>query len=135
MLRKNETPKKPNSGNPIKATEFIAFSPIVYYLNAFYVFGGQIDGYPSNTIGRLDATTLAWTKPGGLIYPRESHGAIFNGKVMIVAGGHGDFKRESCSIQNEEFNTISCAAEATKLYYYSYYPEMYLVDDAFCKNV
>ena len=124
---------RPNSGNLIKANKFIYNAPIVYHSNAFYVFGGYVDGSTSNIIGRLDASTLTWTKAGELNYARDGHGAIYNGERIIVAGGNGNYKTESCSV--DENGVVNCIEQAPTLYDYAFYPEMYLVDDAFCKDI
>ena len=117
----------------IKSNKYIAHSPIVYHTNAFYVFGGYVDDYSSNTISRLDASTFTWTKAGELKYARDSHGAIFNGERIIVAGGYDYYKTESCSV--DENGVVNCTEQAPTLDEYAYYPEMYLVDDAFCKDI
>ena len=123
-----------NSGNLIKAYDYIAFAPIVYHSNAFYVFGGLIDNHVnSNIIGRLDASSLTWTKAGELNYARNGHGAIYNGERIIVAGGEVSYKTESCSVN--ENGVVNCIEQAPILDYYADYPEMYLIDDAFCKDI
>ena len=122
-----------NSGNLIKADKYIYKAPIVHHSNAFYVFGGLIDyDDESKTIGRLDASTLTWTKAGELNYARYGHGAIYNGERIIVAGGYGSYKTESCSV--DENGVVNCIEQAPTLDNYRYYPEMFLVDDAFCKD-
>ena len=117
----------------IKANKFISDAPIVHYSNAFYVFGGYVYYDESKTIGRLDASTLTWTKAGELNYARKGHGAIYNRERIIVAGGSGEKKTESCSV--EEDGVVNCTVQAPTLYKYALYPEMYLVDDAFCKDI
>ena len=120
----------------IKANKFISDAPIVHYSNAFYVFGGYVDDDESNIIGRLDASTLTWTKAGELNYARNGHGAIFNNELIIVAGGYGNNakkKTESCSAN--ENGVVNCIEQAPTLDRYYEYPEMYLVDDAFCKDI
>ena len=98
------------------------------------MFGGLIDNHVnSNIIGRLDASTLTWTKAGELNYARNGHGAIYNGERIIVAGGVGNYKTESCSV--DENGVVNCIEQAPTLSNYAYYPEMYLVDDAFCKDI
>ena len=57
---------------------------------------------------------------------------MFNGERTIVAGGRGELKTESCSIRN---GIINCIEQAPSLYYYGAYPEMFLVDDAFYKDI
>ena len=97
------------------------------------MFGGRIDGDHANIIGRLDASTLTWTQAGELNYARRGHGAIFNNEEIIVAGGNGHYKTESCSVK--ENGIVSCTAQAPTLKFYYEYPEMYLVDDNFCKDI
>ena len=112
---------------------FIAQAPIVYHANAFYVFGGLDDGYVSKTIGRLDASTLTWSKAGELNYARYAHGAIFNGEWIIVAGGRGEQKTESCSVNQN--GIVNCIEQAPTIKGYDTYPEMFLIDDEFCKDI
>ena len=97
------------------------------------MFGGYVDYAYSKTIGRLDASTLTWTKAGELNYARSGHGAIYNGERIIVAGGGGKYKTESCSVN--ENGVVNCIEQAPILDYYYDYPEMYMVDDAFCKDI
>lgn len=122
----------PYHENLLKASDYICIAPIVYHSNAFYVFGGQIDYDESNIIGRFDKSTLGWTKAGELNSAREGHGGIFNGDVFIIAGGDAKYQTEACSIENGE---IFCMAQAPVLDRYYVYPEMYLVDDVFCKDI
>ena len=123
--------------NLIKVHDYICLAPIVYHSNAFYVFGGDFDfeingDQESNIIGRLDASTMTWTKAGELVYARQGHGAIFNGDVFIVAGGEVEFKTEACSIN---YGEVNCVAQAPTLWRFQYYPEMFLVDENFCKDI
>ena len=97
------------------------------------MFGGRVDDDESQTIGRLDASTLTWTRAGELNYWRYGHGAIYNNERIIVAGGRGNYKTESCSV--DENGIVNCIEQAPALDNYAYYPEMYLVDDAFCKDI
>ena len=134
MLRYSSTSQvsRSNSENLIKAGEYICRAPILYYSSAFYIFGGFIDDDNSNIIGRLDTSTMAWTKAGKLNEARRGHGAIFNVDIVIVAGGYGIKKTESCSIVN---GSVFCVEQAPTLDDYVYYPEMYLVVDSFCKKL
>ena len=50
---------------------------------------------------------------------------------MIVAGGLGNYKTESCSVED---GVVNCIEQAPELDDYYGYPEMYLVEDDFCKN-
>ena len=105
--------------------------------NGFYVFGGYISGRSSSVISRLDALSETWAKVGQLTFARNSHGAIFNGDVFIVAGGWNEaFATEACSItQNGASDTkIKCVKQAPVLADYDWYPEMFLISDAFCKG-
>ena len=117
----------------IKADQYIYYAPIVNHLNAFYVFGGKIDGDPSNIIGRLNALTLRWAKAGELKLARHGHGAIFNGDVIIIACGYDKFKSESCKINFND--SVTCSVQAPTLDAYKHYPEMFLVPDTFYKDV
>lgn len=116
----------------IKADKSIGFAPIVFHSNAFYIFGGWVDWKNSNTISRLDASTMKWTKSGNLKTNRSGHGAIFNGDLVLVAGGVGHLKTESCSITS---GSVSCIEQKPILKDYSNYPELYLVPHVFCKEV
>ena len=95
------------------------------------MYGGVIDDYESNVIGRLNPATMTWTKAGSLNNAREGHGAIFNGDVVIVAGGSYNKKTEACTIVDD--GSVTCIEQDPNLYDYRYYPEMYLVDEDFCK--
>lgn len=112
---------------PIKVNDYIILAPITYHMNAFYVFGGSVDySYSTNIIGRFDTLTMTWRKAGELKSERYGHGAIFNGEMMIIAGGGGGlYKTESCSIQN---GVVNCTEHAPALNFYAYYPAMLLVD-------
>ena len=123
---------RPKSGNLIKVNQYIDSAPIIYHSNAFYVIG-YVDGEESNIIGRLDESTLHWTKAGELNYGRRAGGAIINGERMIVAGGWSDKITESCAVN--ENGVINCTEQAPTLDNYYQYPEMYLVDHAFCKDI
>ena len=119
--------------NQFEADQDISYAPIVYHSGAFYIVGGFINGgTKSKIIGRLDASTLTWTKAGELNLARDGHGAIFNGEKLIVAGGRLNIKNEACKIDN---GLVTCIEQAPNLYHYWVYPEMYLVADSYCKNI
>ena len=75
---------------------------------------------------------MTWTKAGELKIARSEHGAIHNGVKMIIAGGDGNYKSESCDVVD---GSVTCIAQAPTLDNYSLYPEMFLVPDSFCKNI
>lgn len=110
----------------------------MYHSNYFYVIGGLIGDIngesmvKSNIIGRLNSLTTTWTEAGELKNARYGHGAIFNGDVIIIAGGNGNMTTESCSIVN---GAVTCVEQAPTLDYYVWYPEMYLVSDAYCHEL
>ena len=95
------------------------------------MYGGWVDDDESNVIGRLNPATMTWTKAGSLNNARRGHGAIFNGDVVIVAGGFEDKKTEACTIVDD--GSVTCIEQDPNLYDYCIYPEMFLVDDEFCK--
>ena len=88
----------------------------------------------SKTIAKLDSTSFEWTKAGDLITGREGHNAIFDGTDLIVVGGDdGDpVKTEKCSIAEGQ---VTCVEQDPLLYDYIYYPELFLVQEGFCKEL
>ena len=128
------TETKPISKTIIKARQAIDRTAIVYHSSAFFAFGGRVDSifYDSNIIARLDTSTLTWTRAGELNLGRKGHGVIANGDVMIVTGGRGNLNTEVCSLQND---VVECSTQWPTLDNYYAYPEMYLVDDTFCKGI
>ena len=106
--------------------------PVVYADGYFYVIGGRDANTDDKTIGRLDATTMVWSKSGELVNGRWGHNAIYNGSNLIVVGGNSiSYKTENCVISN---NQVSCTAQNPSLTNYSLYPELFLVPVGFCKT-
>ena len=108
--------------------------PIIYVDGGFYVIGGRIDNDSmATTIGRLDSVTQIWSKAGDLVYGRRAHNAIFDGSSIIVVGGmEGKLKTEKCEISDGQ---VTCKAQNPALESYAYLPELFLVDDGFCKTL
>ena len=101
--------------------------PILYLEGAYYVFSG-LGG--DETIGRMDENGQ-WTKAGELNQARYGHNVIFDGQYIIVVGGSSSKDTERCQLQND---TITCTTQDPKLASYYFYPELFLVSDAFCKG-
>ena len=110
-------------------------APILYLSDAFYVFGGNpgndvLKG--SDIIGRLDHNGQ-WTQAGQLQMARKAHNAIFDGHYVVVVGGYDvELPTEICSVKDD--NTISCTSQEPNLHGYNHFPELYLVEESFCKN-
>jgi len=119
--------------------DHICVAPVLYYKSAFYVLGGSTpksddnhDGQGIADIARMDEKTRSWTQVGNLFHRRRGHGAIVTNGVMLVIGGRLHEPSERC-----EFNidgTMNCHIQDPVLNDYRYYPEMYVVEDNFCKN-
>ena len=108
---------------------------MVYIGDSFYVIGGEIDDNEiigRRVIGRLDAIRRVWSKSGELISKRSGHNAIYDGSSLIVGGGYGLYKTERCVISNGQ---ATCTDQNPELDYYSFYPELFLVKDNFCKTL
>ena len=118
---------------PVRVNKYIAWAPIVFIDGYFFVIGGYTDAtYYDKTIGRLDATTMRWSKSGNLVNGRYGHNAIYDGSSLIVVGGRdGSLKTEKCTISNDQ---VSCTAQNPSLENYYYYPELFLVPFDFCKT-
>ena len=70
--------------------DYICRAPIVYVDGYFYIIGGYTDVNDyDKTIGRLDATSMIWSKSGDLVNGRYGHNAIYDGSSLIVVGGYG----------------------------------------------
>ena len=121
--------------NPTKVDEYIFWAPVVYIGDSFYVVGGRADGGYITTIGKLDANSR-WSKAGDLSTARSGHGAIFDGEYLIVVGGSkrgsDPLKTEKCEFGDDG---ITCTEQSPLLYRYNYYPELFLVEKDFCKNL
>ena len=115
---------------PISAKERVYRSPIVYAEGAFYIIGD----YPNvKTIGRLDAISMVWSNAGELMYAREAHNAIYDGTNIIVVGGElGPIRTESCAVSK---GLVTCTGQDPSLKNYFLYPELFLVQADFCKNL
>ena len=117
----------------IQVSDRIGYAPIVYADGYFYVIGGLSGSTTKEkTIGRLDATTMVWSKSGELVNGRHKHNAIYDGSSLIVVGGEGSYKTEKCVISNDQ---VSCTAQNPSLTNYSNYPELFLVPVDFCKTL
>jgi len=113
-------------------SRYIRYAPIVHVSDSFYLFGGQSDSSDESTIGRLDIKTRKWSNAGSLMYARSGHNAIYDGQYVLVVGGYETFQTEKCSISN---NQITCSSQSPELYYYAYYPEVFLVPEGYCKQL
>ena len=96
------------------------------------MFGGDTRGGVLTTIGRLDIKTRKWTNAGDLVVERRGHNVIFDGQYVLVVGGMGTYKTEKCSIENER---LTCASQSPELTDCRYYPELFLVPEAYCKQL
>ena len=117
---------------PSEATSYLRSYAVVYHQRGFYIFGGTNDS-PQNTIARLDANTKTWSKAGSLITSRHAHGVIFDGDNFLVIGGaFGSFNNEVCTLNN---STMTCTEQSTALENYQYFPELFLVDENYGKDL
>ena len=114
--------------------DYVCYVPIVFVDGAFYVIGGATGSY-SKTIARLDSISYEWSKAGDLIEGRRGHNTIFDGSDIIVVGGYAgkdvSLKTEKCTIAEDK---VTCVAQDPSLQNYSYYPELFLVEDGYCKE-
>ena len=120
------------------SADYIFNAPVVYADGAFYIIGGN----PSlKAIGRLDSITMVWSKAGDLVNGRYGHNAIFDGSSIIVVGGgyvnsnnHSDhkLKTEKCELSGGK---VTCHEQNPLLDNYTKYPELFLVQAEFCKNL
>ena len=123
--------------NPSKVDQLIFQAPIVYIVDAFYVFGGSTGIKVNNqwqgdtTIGKLDAE-LVWSKVGDLNESKWGHNVIFDGNYALVIGGRYTMPTEKCTLSTSEVN---CTEQNPSLYEYAIYPELFLVPSNFCQNL
>ena len=118
--------------NLSKVNSYIRRAPIVYVIDAFYVVGGYTDiSYDDSTIGKLDSNSN-WSKAGELSTGRRGHAAIYDGNFMLVVGGQGHHKTEKCAFSS---SGITCTEQNPSLYYYTYYPELFMVPADYCKSL
>ena len=72
-------------------------APIVFHVDAYYVFGGRWEtqtkrnerpklSRTSDEIIRLDHATSKWSKVGTMNTARELHRVIYDGTVFLVVG-------------------------------------------------
>ena len=122
---------------PSKDGSYVIYAPIIHVDRAFYVIGGYT-GSTSNskTIAKLDSISYEWTKAGDLIVGRRGHNAIFDGSDIIVVGGYAgsgvSLKTEKCTIAEGK---VTCVEQDPALVDYSYYPELFLVEEGYCKQM
>ena len=100
----------------------------------------MIGGYTNNksnskTIAKLDSISYEWSKAGDLIQARHGHNAIFDKLDIIVVGGYVrdgiSLKTEKCEINGDK---VTCVEQDPALEHYSYYPELFLVEEGYCKE-
>ena len=127
---------------PTKAGTFINRAPIIYHEKSFFLFGGKsfdeasapFGYYAEKRIGRMDLDGQ-WTEAGRMNQGRYGHNVIYNGVFLMVFGGSSEdynteLQTERCSVRN---GSISCFSQTPDLKNYSFYPELFLVPDNFCK--
>ena len=101
------------------------------------MIGGYADSQSySKKIARLDSSSYEWSRAGDLLTGRYGHNAIFNGNDIIVVGGYaGDdvsVKTEKCKITE---GNVTCVEQDPALVDYAYYPELFRVEDGYCKEI
>ena len=119
--------------NLTEVERHICRAPIVYIIDAFYVFGGDTDkSETNNQIGKLDAN-LVWSKVGDLNRGRYGHSVVFDGTDAIVFGGPGRLATERCSFTSDG---VSCSDQSNSdLTDYEFYPEPFMVPADYCKSL
>ena len=101
------------------------------------MIGGYADSQSySKKIARLDSTSYEWSRAGDLLTGRYGHNAIFDGNDIIVVGGYagddGSVKTEKCKITE---GNVTCVEQDPALVGYAYYPELFRVEDGYCKEI
>ena len=115
----------------LQATTYFYNYAVVHFQEAFIYFGGMGSSGES-LIAKFGTTTRQWSNLGNLVTGRHSHGAIFDGAHFIVIGGYRDaYTTEKCSLSG---STMTCKQQEPELNRYQEYPELFLVQDDFCKN-
>ena len=122
---------------PTEDGSYIFYAPIIFVEGAFYVIGGNTGSAAySATIAKLDSITYEWSRSGDLLSGRRGHNAIFNGSNIIVVGGYAgsgvSLQTEKCTIAEGK---VSCVEQDPSLYNYSHYPELFLVEVGYCKEL
>ena len=120
----------------LQATTYFYNYAVVHFQEAFIYFGGGVDfhgdGTTSSVIAKFDSITRHWSILGNLLDGRHGHGVIFDGSYFLVAGGRNwSFQTEKCSLTE---STITCQQQEPELDGNEEYPELFLVQDDFCKN-
>ena len=120
---------------PTKDGSYIHLAPIIFVDGAFYVIGGD-RGSNSKTVAKLDSSSHEWSKAGNLVVGRNGHNAIFDGSHIIVVGGYksggGSAKTEKCTIAEGK---VTCVEQDPELVNYAFYPELFLVEEGYCKEI
>ena len=112
---------------------------MVFHENSFIVFGGEADATVTQTVVRLDETTIMWIQIGKLQIARKSHGVVFDGISFVIVGGvsHTSTLSEFPSIETEKCQnkneTITCKSQEPDLKKYLD-PALILIDEEFGKN-
>ena len=98
------------------------------------MIGGHTSSTTSKTIAKLDSIWFEWSKAGDLIQGRHGHNALFDGTDLIVVGGYvsgAAAKTEKCPIFEGK---VTCVEQDPAINNYSYYPELFLVENGYCKE-
>ena len=114
--------------------EDIYNSPVVFFDDTFFVFGGKCGSESVSTIAGLKSIDYTWRSYGDLVQARRGHGAIYSSGHFLVVGGFGfdeTFITEKCILDNGE---ITCTKQYPDLFGYWYTPELALVPHDFCKT-
>ena len=115
----------------------VSYAPVVFAEGAFYVIGGWLSSTSrGTTIAKLDSTSYKWFNSGDLLTGRRYHNAIFDGSNIMVVGGYtlSDvlLKTEKCTIAGDKVN---CVEQDPSIYDYVHYPELFLVEEGYCKKL
>ena len=112
----------------------------MYISDSFFVIGGYPESPKfSNIIARFNQNK-EWAKVGELVQSRRAHNAIFDGENIIVVGGgtgvslQGTGGRAITEICSFEGNQISCTTQEPELVDFYGFPELYFVEEDFCKS-
>ena len=104
---------------------------VIFHERSFYVFGGAnaLVNDRTDKIVRLNTATLLWSQVRNLVTPRRAHAVAFDGLYFLVVGGRDTNPTEKCSLTS---NRITCVSQVPTLTDYSYYPELFMVNESFC---
>ena len=118
---------------PSKDSSYIRAAPLIHVEGVFYVIGGETRSTSySKTLARLDSISYEWSEAGDLITGRKGHNAIFDGSDIVVVGGYGTCKTQKCTIAE---NKVTCTEQDPSLVNYAYYPELFLIEEEYCKKM